>query len=1189
MVALPGNSSLRFSLNSADGRRVLVLRPHLLWELVAVERLELEVPSQAGDPPSTEEAAVAPGTAAAEALLARWQTRRCRLLRSRLSIDAERLERWLSTRRLAEHGIADLSLRVADGVAVIALTARVGEREAFMTIRARLVPIGGQQVLVTFDEVRCYGHLGVPPLRVAMMLPESVLGRPDTEDVLAPALVGVSGVRLAPLGRTLWDTLPPGGWRLPAYRHARLEAVRLVEGRIEMDFGGGAGARSAPLGAAASLAVPPGDELLAHNELEPALLAYRAALAMTGVSVELQERILGLLTVSVETWEEASRMALEMMRSQERRPKVAARLVLAELAAEQGDLAGAAGLYAELADDAEHADEPEDADAAALRAAELQQSLATPQSLAQATALLERVVARRLHPRAAGLLANRYTAEGRWDDLAQLERRWVAEATDAMHEAQARLRLAHIYLERLGEPGRAREELERAARLYPVDADLWLMLADARRATGDRGGALRALDRALELGDEGQRAAAEALRPSILADASIDEEAPSEPERGELDAGAQDRHGEDEQAEASYEAMLAVRPDDARALEALADLSYRRRDLVRARELYARLAALPEAVHVADLWRRRGELAEAEGNNDEAERHYRRAIERDPNDSAAHEALARLALRRDDPASLYGALKAILDNQPLDAVDRITELRQRLGDLALRLGHHSAARTYYELVLAQRPDSVEALTPLADLYGIEGDWEQCAEALGRLSYLSTVPRQRATMLFRQAEVYRLYLGQHDKASSGYLKAADIDPTHQPTLRRLVAYYFSSFDSKSMREVIDELESHGTPLEDVTAMAGMGFALAGESARAARYLAAADVAGLAVALGTLQVREPAAIDRPLEIAIEALAQAQAGVDASQAQVPAPAEQLAVALDQRLVADPSDLGVRLARARLAEHMGDQGRAELHYSVMAFVDPEGPVARHLATLPEVPLPVPEPPVRSDPLRSALGLLGPLVLGAVPPTEGAEPLPEWSQEMSPYFAHLGFPDASCAVSDELGEPAWAEPTAPPRILVRRDMLEDGAAAQFAAMRALVLLHAGASLVQGRTPEDVAGLLLAASSVIGGNTPPPMPYVSTWLGALRAIGIDRRSVPVDRLVAAKLLAETARSEDLADRLDAFLTTERLAADRAALTLTGDIMAALRALAPAGEGAPPRARALATAAELRAFVELVTG
>ena len=55
---------------------------------------------------------------------------------------------------------------------------------------------------------------------------------------------------------------------------------------------------------------------------------------------------------------------------------------------------------------------------------------------------------------------------------------------------------------------RAREELERAARLYPVDAELWLMLAEARRATGDRGGALRALDRALELGDEGQRAAA---------------------------------------------------------------------------------------------------------------------------------------------------------------------------------------------------------------------------------------------------------------------------------------------------------------------------------------------------------------------------------------------------------------------------------------------------------------------------------------------------------------------------------------------------------------------------------------------------------------------------------------------------------------------------------------------------------
>ena len=270
----PGNSSLRFSLNSADGRRVLALRPHLLWELVAVERLELEVPSQAGDPSPTEEAAAAPGTAAAEAQLARWQTRRCPAL-AFAALDrcgaAGTLARYAAARGAWHRRSVAAHRRRAGGDRA---HGRVGEHEAFMTIPR---PAGGRSA-----GSRCWSTFR----RGALLRSSRRAAAAGGHDAArGRARATRRGGRAGP--RRWWGSRgyawrPSGGpcgtrCRRAAGGCRRIgmrasEAVRLVEGRIEMDFGGGAGARPV---AAASLSVPPGDELLAHNELEPALLAYR--------------------------------------------------------------------------------------------------------------------------------------------------------------------------------------------------------------------------------------------------------------------------------------------------------------------------------------------------------------------------------------------------------------------------------------------------------------------------------------------------------------------------------------------------------------------------------------------------------------------------------------------------------------------------------------------------------------------------------------------------------------------------------------------------------------------------------------------------------------------------------------------------------------------------------------------------
>src|SRR5437868_5641682 len=84
------------------------------------------------------------------------------------------------------------------------------------------------------------------------------------------------------------------------------------------------------------------------------------------------------------------------------------------------------------------------------------------------------------------------------------------------------------------------------------------------------------------------------------------------------------------------------------ARSAPSDLAYRRRDVARARSLYARLVDMPTALGAGEVWRRLGELAEMAGDFEAAADDFRRAVVANPALVPAHEALARLALRRDD-------------------------------------------------------------------------------------------------------------------------------------------------------------------------------------------------------------------------------------------------------------------------------------------------------------------------------------------------------------------------------------------------------------------------------------------------------------------------------------------------------------------------------------------------------------
>ncbi|MDB4970575.1 MAG: Tetratricopeptide 4 [Myxococcales bacterium] len=648
-------------------------------------------------------------------------------------------------------------------------------------------------------------------------------------------------------------------------------------------------------------------------------------------------------------------------------------------------------------------------------------------------------------------------------------------------------------------------------------------------------------------------------------------------------------------AASDYEAALIAEPEHTTALDALADLSYRTRHVSRARALYSALGDRPSSLGADEVSRRRAELAEEAGDLEEARAFYEQAVLHNGSNLSAHQALARLAIGRSDDLGAFQALRAVLDLLPLDAVERITELRRHLGELAFKLGDRDAARNYLELVLSQLPMEARALELLARIYMEQEEWQASADALARLSRLVREPAERAELLFRRGELLRLGMGDLESANDAYLKAADLHPTHAPTLRRLVAYYYSEGDFVALKDVARDLEQLGQPLEEAAIEAGLGLALGGDEARGTVVVAVARPTAprLAELLAAAKILSIGQIDPALRASARALGPEGRG-------------NLQIALET-ILGDPTGplvAGARLALARLHDAAGDIARARVHYAVGTFVEPASLAAIRLRELgPPEPITLPpEAIVHPDaigPLHDAMAALAPLLMGLAPSEIDADPAPAWTDKLRAVVERAtGSRELEAAVVVDLRDPAWAEPTRPPRLLLARRTLADEGVARFAAARAMYALYAGVPLVEGRPPDDVAALLRAAAALFLPDLRAPdrgvafAAFVRAWQAELAQLQLDpeRLPEPARARLEVVLAAAVVDSRAAAAAAD-WIRAERLSADRAALAATGDLRAALTALAPSeGTGVAERAALLTTSplGDLVAFALALT-
>ncbi len=691
---------LPFSLRFVEGKGVLGLGEKLPLSLCDVDRLDLRVPNLRF--PFDVSGGVT-----------RFQNRRCDFGACELSVDGARLQAWLDGRtRLGRLGITGLRARLVAGRIELSARARIGDGVAAVTARVTLEAAGGQRLVARLGDVRLYGFLPAPAplvgLGIAVGLGAEPDGRGDTLSVR-----GTGELSLNPLELLLWRALPPAGWRLPRYRHAALVEASVDENAIVLRYG--VGAAAAPPAREPNEPLRAAEALLARGDLLGAAEAFGE---LGKDDVEAAERQLAVLAALPGRWPEAETIGARLLAAHPDRPQ--ALCALGAIEAARGLHATAAARYVRLAELAEAADERDDARLAAHRAGELFMKV----SPKEAIPWLERTLAgARDDAEAATLLCDAYGADGRWQDLLRLERWRLTQTQDPEVEADVRGRIARVWLHNLGDPVRARDELERALRVREIDASLWELYARALEATGDPQKACEAIARAATIVDGPARPALE-LRAATLAEALGDRQealvharraiaaAPAHLEALERVAKLYGALGQLDEAVAAYQDAIdraeEARDDGARVtlLVALAKLA---RDALSdrhgARAYVERALSIEETAPALEL---AAELAQEDGRLDDLERALdalARAGDRVARLKHA-EVLAELdrwqeaAAAAEEVASAFPARAYSLLARAYAQLGRAGELRAALEQLAATGGEPAARIRLAELRIA---------------------------------------------------------------------------------------------------------------------------------------------------------------------------------------------------------------------------------------------------------------------------------------------------------------------------------------------------------------------------------------------------------------------------------------------------------------------------------------------------------
>lgn len=285
----------------------------------------------------------------------------------------------------------------------------------------------------------------------------------------------------------------------------------------------------------------------------------------------------------------------------------------------------------------------------------------------------------------------------------------------------------------------------------------------------------------------------------------------------ELARVQQEQIGEPYAAIEAYEASLELDSSQAGVLFDLAQLHEETSNWEGAVDAYEELLHLLDSeedqieVHFTV-----GQVLEEELRNDvDAEYHYKKALEFDPDHQPAWDALERLYERSEDWEGLIDLYTTAAD-QTRDLTEKAQYFARAGSVYDLELGERRRALDFYEQALEEDPNELEAAEPLIDLYLEEDEWERAVPLLEMVidEYESATDVDREELEDRYVQLARVYedLQQDRQAIDQYWNAFDLDRSDVDVLLGLGRLLFEQEQYRDAEDILTRLEEeHGPDL------------------------------------------------------------------------------------------------------------------------------------------------------------------------------------------------------------------------------------------------------------------------------------------------------------------------------------------------------------------------------------------
>ena len=277
--------------------------------------------------------------------------------------------------------------------------------------------------------------------------------------------------------------------------------------------------------------------------------------------------------------------------------------------------------------------------------------------------------------------------------------------------------------------------------------------------------------------------------------------------------------GSTEKAVAPVDTLLRLAPDDAQALERVAQVTFENGSPTRAAELYKDLlsrfkATLGEASRGRAQYRY-GEALRKAGEIKASIPALEEAADLMPTSA---EPLIALSLAHEALEKWEEVLRVKTRHLDIASGDQRVDLLVEIGELAsTKLNDRNTAAKSFVAALDERPDDRRLLTKLMQLYSEEKDWNKLVDVVLRLAEFVDDPKQKVKYLHTAAIVTHRQIGDTERAVGFYEQVLEIEPEFERAESELIQLLSDAGKPTAVEAVLQKRIARATGKDDQQAM------------------------------------------------------------------------------------------------------------------------------------------------------------------------------------------------------------------------------------------------------------------------------------------------------------------------------------------------------------------------------------